>query len=373
MKMIHRLRHSRWACGAQVLLLPALICGISALHAAQRTSQAESTPASSQDYAWVNVESIEGHLARNSSPDAAFSPDSSNLALVNGDRIVIEKLAGADITIQKVLHPKIKGLRDMSIESANFLNADTLILFGTGVVKPKKGPAHQTALLGFLWNIQQDALQGDLAVFGRGGGYGRPRYFPGIKYLGMYKDSAFVLWSPITRKGVELKVPELTREPHLYTFSPHGHWLLLAQIAGGGSSNPIVVNVKAQKFVNALSGYTSTVMSMGFSHDGKKLVTASANGKIRIWSVPKWDLLETMTGHEGPARWAEFSPDGQWVVSGGEDQTVRIWSAGNGKLIQTLSESHAPIDTVCFSPNGNYVAASTDKSVLIWRKTPTGP
>lgn len=373
MKMIHRLRHSSCARSTQVLLLPALLCGIAALHAAQRTAKTESPPAPSQDYVWVNMGSIEGHLARNSSPDAAFSPDSSRLALVNGDRIVIEKLAGADITIQKVLHPKIKDLRDMNIQSANFLNDKTLLLFGTGIVKPPKGPAHQTALLGFLWNIQQDALQGKIAIFGKGGGYARPRYFPEIKYLGMYKNSAFILWNAVTRNALEFKIPELTREPHLYTFSPHGHWLLLAQVSGGGSPNPIIVDVKARKFVNVLSGYSSTVMSMRFSNGGKRLVTASANGSLKIWSVPNWTLLRTMTGHQGPARWAEFSPDGQWLVSGGEDQTVRIWSAANGKLVQTLSESRAPIDTVCFSPNGNYVAATTDKSVLIWRKTPTGP
>jgi WD40 repeat protein len=286
---------------------------------------------------------------------------------------VVDSLSEGKMSIEKVLHPSLKNLSDLDIQSVAFLDANTLFLLGTGIVHDKNKPDHPTPLLGFRWDVQQDALDGTVAMFGSGGGFGRPRYFPRIKYLGMYKDSSFILWSPISRKAMEIKVPELTREPHLYDFSPDGHWLLLAQIAGGGSPNPIVVRLSEQKFVDVLSGFQETVMSMRFSPDSRKLVTASEDGQVRIWSVPDWKLLETLSGHKGPVRWAEFSPDGRWVASAGEDHTVRIWSADDGKPVQTLSESPAPVDTVAFSPDGNYVAATTDDQVLIWKKTPTGP
>ena len=344
-----------------------------ALHAWARSSQVETAPSSQQNYVWVNVGNVEGHLATNSSPEGAFSPDGSALALVSHEKVVVESLSGEKLSIEKVLHPSIKDLKDLDIQSANFLDPNTLFLLGTGIVKEKKGHDRPTPLLGFRWNIQQDAIDGTVAMFGSGGGYGRPRYFPQIKYLGMYKDSNFVLWSPINRKAAEIKIPELTRVPHLYSFSPNGHWLLLAQIAGGGSPNPIVVQLSEHKFVDVLSGFQNTVLSMRFSRESGKLVTASEDGQVRIWSVPDWKLLETLSGHKGPVRWAEFSPDGRWVASAGEDHTVRIWSVDDGKLVQTLSESPAPLDTVTFSPDGNYVAATTDNNVLIWKKTPTGP
>jgi WD40 repeat protein len=352
-------------------VLAAILCGESTLHARPSVHQIESVPGSSENYVWVSSARVDGHLAVNYSPAGAFSPDSSILAVANKDKVVLSNLAKGNI--KNVLHPRLKNLRDLNIESASFLDANTLFLLGTAIVHEKKEPDRPTPLLGFLWNIQQDALDGEISVFGAKGGFGRPRYFPRIKYLGMYKDSSFVLWSPVTRKAGEIKIPELTREPHLYSFSPNGQWLLLAQISGGGSPNPIVVQLNEHKFVDVLSGYQGTVLSIRFSNDGTKLVTASADGEVRIWSVPEWKLLETLSGHKGPVRWAEFSPHGRLIVSGGEDETVRIWSADDGKLIQTLSESHAPLDTVSFSPDGNYVAASTDRSVLIWKKTPTGP
>lgn len=358
-------------CAGGAVLLVSILYGASALLARPTANQSESAPAPSPNFVWVNSGSITGHLALESSPAGAFSPDSSTLAVVDHEKIVLLDLAKGDIA--KVLHPKLPHLRDLDIQSANFLNADTLILFGTGVVHEKKQAARETPLLGFQWSTQQDSLVGKVEMFGAAGGFGRPRYFPQIKHLGMYKNSTFILWNAINHKAVGIKIPELTRRPHLYTFSPNGQWLLLAQVSGGGSPNPIVVKLSEHKFVDTLPGFDEPVLSMRFSENDKKLVTASADGKVRIWSVPGWKLLETLSGHKGPVRWAEFSPHANWVASGGEDQTVRIWSADDGKLVQTLSESHAPINTVSFSPDGNYVVATSDKHVLIWKKTPTGP
>ena len=373
MKAINRFKCSNRAGATGGLALATLFYGVSALLAGPRAHQVEMVPSSQPNYVWVNVGSVEGHLATNSSPAGAFSADSSALAVAGGNKVVLDSLAGGNISIEKVLHPKIKDLRDLDIQEANFLDPNTLFLLGTGIIHEKKKPERPTPLLGFRWNIQKDALDGTVTAFGSGGGYGRPRYFPQIKYVGMYKNSSFILWSPISHKAMEIKIPDLTREPHLYSFSPDGHWMLLAQIAGGGSQNPIVVRLSEHKFVNVLTGFHEPVLSMRFSNNSQKLVTAGADGKVRIWSVPEWKLLETLTGHKGPVRWAEFSPHGHWVVSGGEDHTVRIWSADDGKLVQTLSESQAPVDTVTFSPDGNYVAATTDDHVLIWKKTPTGP
>jgi WD40 repeat protein len=361
------------AGAAGVLGLVCALFSISAMYAARPAGQVETVPSSRENYVWVNVGNVEGHLTLNASPSGAFSPDGTALALVNQDKIVVEDLAGGNISIGKVLHPAIKDLRDLEIQSANFLDANTLFLLGTGIVHAKNREGYPTPLMGFRWNIQQDALDGKAFSFGSSGGFGRPRYFPQIKYLGMYKDSSFILWSPNSSKAVEVKVPELTREPHLYSFSPDGHWLLLAQVAGGGSPNPIVVRLSEQKFVDVLAGFQDTVLSMRFSSDSSRLVTASEDGEVRIWSVADWKLLRTLSGHKGPVRWAEFSPDSRWVVSGGEDQTVRVWSADDGRAVQTLSESRAPISTVCFSPDGNYIAATTDRNVLIWKRTATGP
>jgi WD40 repeat protein len=61
------------------------------------------------------------------------------------------------------------------------------------------------------------------------------------------------------------------------------------------------------------------------------------------------------------------------VVSAGEDKTARVWSVEDGKLQETLEESKDPLLTVSFSPNGECIAASSEKAVLIWKRTASGP
>ena len=358
----------RWLPGLVAFF--AFFGGVYVLKARPPAAQVETVPSSSQSFAWVNRGRIEGHLALNYSPAGAFSPDNSRLAIVNRDKVVMTNLE--DGSVAKVLHPQIPNIRDLAIQSANFIAPDRLFLLASGVIHEKGKPAGQTPLLGFEWDIDQDKMAGKVDAFGAGPGFGAPRYFPQIDYLSMYKDSAFIVWNILAKRGGEIKIPDLTREPHLYTFSPNGHWLLLAQIAGGGSPDPIVVRLSEHKFVASLPGHQGTVMSMAFSRDSSKVVTACADGKVRIWSVSGWQLLETLVGHRGPVRWAEFSPGGHSVASAGEDHTVRVWSVDTGKLVQTLRESQAPVATVSFSPNGSYIAASTEQSVLVWQKTPIG-
>jgi WD40 repeat protein len=180
---------------------------------------------------------------------------------------------------------------------------------------------------------------------------------------------AFEFWSPNSNRGGGIIIPDLTHPARLFSLSPDGHWMILAQIEIGGSPDPTVVRLAEHKFVNVLAGHQGTVLGIAFSPDGKRLVTACEDGKIRIWSEDDWQVVATLAGHQGPVHWAEFSADGTLVVSAGEDKTVRVWSAADGKLLQTLSESQAPLLTVAFSPDGRYIAASAEQTVLIWERS----
>ncbi len=367
------------ACRRERLLSPdslvfrllSVLCLSSILHFAATLAKAqiETVENTSQpQFVWLSHGRVEGHLALNSSPAGAFSPDSRFLAVASGEKIVLMDLRGG--RVEKTLHPRVEGVSDLSIHSANYVNSNRLFVMANGLARAKpKEAAVPTPTLGFLWDPDLDALAGKVNAFGTGGGYGAPHFFPMIGYLALYKDTNFDLWRPLTRQGGRITVPALTRQPNLYEFSPDGHWLLLAQIESSGTADPVVVDAREHKFVDSLRGHQGTVLSMGFSRDDKKALTTCEDGKVRIWSVGDWKLLKTLSGHQGAVHWAEFSADGQWIVSGGEDKTVRVWSAEDGSLQQTLEESKAPILTVAFSPDGEYIAAGAEDLVLVWHKT----
>ena len=343
------------------------LCGISVSLRGQLESVATSPPR----FNWVSHGRVEGHLALNQSPAASFSPDSSTLAVMVEDKILLMNLAAADI--RKVLRPRVEGITEFQFRSANYVAPNRLFILGSGLFRvAKKGSGGATPTLAFQWDIDQDTLFGKVNSVAAGGGYGTPRYFPQIGYLVFYKESNFDMWHPVTERGGRVSLPSLTRKPNLFEFSPDGHWLLLAQIEANSTADPVVVDLRQHQFVDALRGHQGTVLSMAFSRDSKRVLTSCEDGKVRIWSVPEWKLLRTLAGHQGPVHWAEFSADGNWVVSGSEDTTVRIWSSEDGSLVQTLEESREPVRTVAFSPNGEYVAASAEQVVLVWQRTVSG-
>ncbi len=316
---------------------------------------------------WSNRGNAEGHLALAYSPAGAFSPDGSQLAVVNGSDIVLMDLKEQGIT---KVHPLVKGVINLDIESANFLAPGRLLILCRGEIASRaQGGAAHTPELALRWDIKTNAAVGPLQSVNAKGEYGMPRWFPDIRYLGMNKDNTFELWNPESGTGGKITVPPLTRFARLFAFSPDGRWLLLAQIESSSSPDPIVVRRPDNQFDNALKGHAATVLSLAFSRDSKRVATACEDGKLRIFTTSGWTLERTLEGHSGPVHWAEFSPDGQWVVSAGEDKTVRVWSAETGELLQTLTESKDPVLTVAFSPDGHFLAASSSHRVLVWQQS----
>jgi WD40 repeat protein len=349
----------------------ALCLGVSAAKPA--SAQVESVAGPAPQPLWTSHGRVEGHLALHDSPDGAFSPDSQTLAVVSDEKIVLMDLAAADVRKVLKLHIEIPAngkpepIRDLRIQSANYISPTRLFILANGLIERKDGGV-LTPEIGFQWYIDQDSLYGKVDAIGAGGGFGPPRYFPDYQAVGLYKDSVFTLWNPNSGRAQPVKIADLTRRPNLWTFSPDGHWLLLAQLEASGTADPIVVLLKEHKFADSLRGHQGTVLGMSFSRDSRLVATACEDGKVRIWSEGDWKLLQTLSGHAGAVHWAEFSPDGQWLASAGEDKTVRVWNTANGQLVQKLSESREPVLTVAFSPNGQYIAGSTENTVLVWQR-----
>jgi WD40 repeat protein len=364
---VRRLRHlSRIPACAFGLTLPMLLATAILLAAgAAAWGQVESVEGPASAPSWVSHGRVEGHLAISYSPAGAFSPDSSILAVVNEEKVFLMDLRGTGV--RKVLKPRLEGLTDLQIQSANYLSSNILFLLATGIIHVKgKGSGGATPLLAFQWYAEQNTLAGKVDAIKAGSG--PVRYFPEISYLAFNKENSIDIWNPRNGHGGRINIPDLTQPSNLYAISPDGHWLLLAQIASSSTADPVVVELKSHKFVDSLRGHQGTVLSIAFSRDSKQVATTCEDGKVRIYSVPDWKLLATLSGHVGPVHWAEFSRDGKWVVSAGEDKTVRIWSAEDGKLVQTLEESQEPLLTVAFSPNAEFVAASSEHTVLVWQR-----
>jgi len=124
-------------------------------------------------------------------------------------------------------------------------------------------------------------------------------------------------------------------------------------------------DAESGRLLLTLQGHEGAVNSATFSPDGRHVVTASGYGShgnrdftIRIWDADSGRTLQTLEGHTGSVNSAVFSPSGRIIVSGSADHTARIWDAESGRLLQTLEGKMADVFSVAFSPDGRRIVIS---------------
>ncbi|KAI1825585.1 WD domain-containing protein [Xylaria intraflava] len=103
--------------------------------------------------------------------------------------------------------------------------------------------------------------------------------------------------------------------------------------------------------------------------DSKLLLSCSADGQVRLWSLDIWSCLCLFKGHDGPVTSLSWSPHGHYFLTGGWDKTVRIWSQDHASAHRLLVGHDTPISAVTWHPNGAYVFSAsdeTDKSIRMW-------
>lgn len=97
------------------------------------------------------------------------------------------------------------------------------------------------------------------------------------------------------------------------------------------------------------------------------LLSSSADGTIRLWSVDAWSCLVVYKGHDEPVWDLQWGPFGHYFVSGGRDKVARLWSTDHIGYLRMFVGHDQDVDTVCFHPNSCYVfTGSNDKTVRMW-------
>lgn len=88
---------------------------------------------------------------------------------------------------------------------------------------------------------------------------------------------------------------------------------------------------------------------------------------IHIWSVQTGQLLDQLSGHEGPVSSLAFAASGDVLVSGSWDHTVRLWSIFGRTQTSEPLQLQADVLDVALRPDSKQIAVSTlDGQLTFW-------
>jgi hypothetical protein len=140
--------------------------------------------------------------------------------------------------------------------------------------------------------------------------------------------------------------------------TPDGKQAVLAGLDGSVR----VISLADGKPVKELGRHEARVDSIAVSSDG----TLAASGSI-VWDLKGGGVVSRLRGHKALIPSLAFLPGGRRLISASEDGTLRLWDVPRGEEVMRF-EGHAPkVYGVAVGPKGDFaVSAGFDGSVLVW-------
>jgi len=110
------------------------------------------------------------------------------------------------------------------------------------------------------------------------------------------------------------------------------------------------------------------VTAVGFSPDGRTVVSGHDDGSVRFWDVRTHRLTGDIPAHPKAISALAFSPTGDRIATAGEDRVIRVFDADTHKLLTELVSHTDRIPALTWSADGTMlVSAGWDTSARVWQ------
>ncbi len=127
------------------------------------------------------------------------------------------------------------------------------------------------------------------------------------------------------------------------------------------------------EILHLLEGNKQAVRTLSFSSNNSLLLASEASNRqpnVLLWDTANWQLKKSLKGHTDQIFGAAFSPDDSKIISASWDGSLRVWSTDSGKQLRKVSNAHkGRIYNLLVPRNASMPIAATgatDKTVKIW-------
>ncbi|SHO76905.1 Similar to S.cerevisiae protein TAF5 (Subunit (90 kDa) of TFIID and SAGA complexes) [Malassezia sympodialis ATCC 42132] len=122
-----------------------------------------------------------------------------------------------------------------------------------------------------------------------------------------------------------------------------------------------------------LIGHSAPVYGVDFDPVGgsgsspRHLLSCSADGTARLWSLDTFAALVAYRGHQYPLWDVTWGPLGTYFATASADRTARLWSVERINPLRIYAGHLSDVDCLRFHPNSLYLATgSSDRSCRLW-------
>jgi len=116
-----------------------------------------------------------------------------------------------------------------------------------------------------------------------------------------------------------------------------------------------------------LLGHTGPVYAVGFTRDGRHVITGSTDTTLRLWDVASGACRATLMGHRDAVYALAVTPDSRLAVSGSEDESLRIWELASGTCRTVMTGHNSSVCAVSVASDGlRCVSGSYEEVVRVW-------
>ncbi|EFX03833.1 periodic tryptophan protein 2 [Grosmannia clavigera kw1407] len=204
-----------------------------------------------------------------------------------------------------------------------------------------------------------------------------------LKQQGHFDSTNALVYSPDGQRVVttaddgRIKVWDVESGFCIVTFTEHTSGVTACEFARKGNvlfTSSLDGSVRAWDLIRFRNFRTFTAPTrlsfscMAVDPSGEVVAAGSIDSfDIHIWSVQTGQLLDQLSGHEGPVSSLAFAPDGSGLVSGSWDRTARIWSVFARTQTSEPLQLQADVVDVAIRPDSQQLAIATlDGQLTFW-------
>jgi WD40 repeat protein len=122
---------------------------------------------------------------------------------------------------------------------------------------------------------------------------------------------------------------------------------------------------------NTLS-FPGEVLHLAFSPDDRLLAAANLAGTVKVWVVPRFQVVKEFPAHAHPVSAVAFSPDSRRMATAADgEEAIKLWDVDTWQELIRLPHERVRLRELLFNADGNQLVAMTASGDLLFWLAPS--